>query len=58
MLSGMTDFRPIGLTLSESDYQRLKRYAESRYWSMALAARLIVVAELDRSDAAEGASAS
>jgi len=42
------DSKPVGLTLSPEDYRRLKRYADDRHWSMALAARIIVTGHLDQ----------
>ena len=41
------DTKPIGLTLDQEYYDRLKAFADSRHWTMALAARLIVKERLD-----------
>lgn len=46
----MTETKPVGLILTDEDYDRLKAYAADRKWSMALAARDIVVRELDREE--------
>ena len=46
-------FKPVGLTLSDDDYQRLKEFADERHWSMALAARLIVISRLDKHDSGD-----
>ncbi len=54
----MNDFKSVGLTLSPGDYQRLKRFADDRHWSMALAARIIVTGHLDQHETkAEGVRA-
>jgi len=49
-----SDPRPIGLTLSQEYYERLKEFADSRHWTMAQAARLIVKERLDRWDNSQG----
>ncbi len=48
ILSGM---KPVGLTLAPEDYDRLKRYADARHWSLALAARVIVLEHLTQNAA-------
>jgi len=42
------DPKPIGLTLSQEYYDRLKAFADSHQWTMALASRIIVKEYLDR----------
>lgn len=48
--------KPIGLTLSGPDYERLKQFAEDHQWSMSQAARLIVRARLDEYDKGDAPS--
>ena len=48
-----TDIKPIGLTLDQDYYDRLKAFADARHWTMAQAARLIVKERLDN-DASTG----
>jgi len=50
----ISDPKPIGLTLSQGYYDRLKAFADSRQWTMAQASRVIVKAYLDKLDAPEG----
>ena len=52
----MNDFKPVGLTLSDADYRRLKRFADDRHWSLAQAARLIVTQRLDQYEATDPAA--
>ncbi len=49
----MNDFKAVGLTLSDEDYRRLKRFADDRHWSLARAARLIVTQRLDQYEATD-----
>jgi len=48
------DPKPIGLTLNQEYYDRLKAFADSRQWTMALASRIIVKEYLDKWDASKG----
>ena len=50
----MSNAKPIGLTLEDLDYQRLKRYADAHHWSLATAARIIVLEHLDEQDPSTG----
>lgn len=47
-------FKPIGLTLSPDDYQRLKQLAVDRHWSLAMAAQIIIREYLDNLDEPSG----
>ena len=46
--------KPVGLTLDDPDYQRLKRFADAHHWTLATAARIIVLEHLDDDETSSG----